>query len=271
MSTSPLTTVDLLITNGVIITVDAQRRILMGGAIAVDKGRIVDVGLSRAIEGTYKARNRIDAKGAVVHPGYVDCHVHLAQQLGRGTIPDLWPEERELTQWLPYWKNMTEEDGRCSAMLSCLEMVRNGTTTFCENGGKFRSELTAEVVDKVGLRGGLSEVCWDGPPHPDVDMGGTDACLRSIERQLDALPYSPDRRAWAIVGMYGMGGCSDRLLTEAKRLADSRGVIMDMHQSFGPADVSAYLEYTKGLPAVAYLEKLGILGPTTKLIHMIHT
>ncbi|MBM3933945.1 MAG: amidohydrolase family protein [SAR202 cluster bacterium] len=263
-------TVDLLVTNGVIVTVDAQRRILMNCAIAVDKGRIVDVGLVRSLESTYSARQKIDARGAVVHPGYVDCHVHLAQQLGRGTIPDTWPEEKELTQWLPYWTNMTEEDGYCSAMLSCLEMVRNGTTTFCENGGRFRSELTAEVADRVGLRGGLSEICWDVPPHESVSIGDTDACLRSLERQLDALPCVAGRRVWAIVGMAGMGRCTDRLLVEAKKLAESRGVLMDLHQSFGPEDVSDYLEHTKGVPAAAYLEQLGVLGPATKLIHMIH-
>ena len=93
--------IDLLITHGVVITIDAQRRIFSDGAVAVQGKRIVEVGHSAELEQKYAARRSIDARGGVVQPGFVDCHVHLSQHLGRGTIPDLWPEEKEHDQWLP--------------------------------------------------------------------------------------------------------------------------------------------------------------------------
>jgi cytosine/adenosine deaminase-related metal-dependent hydrolase len=270
MSLNQPKAVDLIITHGVVITVDAGRRIFSDGAVAIQGDRILAVGHSADVELSYAASRVIDAQGGVVQPGFVDSHVHLSQHLGRGTIPDLWPEEREHDQWLPYWTHMTEEDAYHSAMLACLEMVRNGTTTFCDSGGRFRGELNASVAKEVGLRGIVAEVCWDLPPHPRVAVGDTDACLARLERLVTALPFTPDSRVWAGIGMAGMGLCSDRLLVEGKRLADAHGVVMDMHQSFGPADVARYKAHAGGKLAVEHLADLGILGDNLLLVHMIY-
>jgi len=245
-----------LVKRGVIITVDPQRRIFADGAVAIRGDRIIAVGRSAEMEKEYPAPRVIDARGGVVQPGFIDCHVHLSQHLGRGTIPDLWPEAREHDQWLPYWTEITEEEARCSAMLACLEMVRNGTTAFCDNGGRFSGELNAEVVEQVGLRGVIGEVCWDQPPHPEVGVGDTDACLRRLERLARAFPLRPESRVWAGVSMAGMGMCSDRLLVEGKGLAEQYGVVLDLHQSFGPADTARYREHARGKTAVAHLDEL---------------
>ena len=263
--------VDMLILGGVLLTMDSQRRIYSNGALAIKDGRIMAVGQSDELTCTYQAPRVLDAKGGVVQPGFVDCHVHLSQQLGRGTIPDIWPEEREHEQWFPYWTHMTEDDARSSAMLACIEMVRNGTTTFCDSGGRFQGGLNAAVVEHVGLRGMIAEVCWDISPYPEVAVGDTDECLARLERLVQALPRREGARAWAGVGMSGMGACSDRLLVEGKKLADRYGVPMDMHQSFGPADVAKYKAHTGGKPAVEHFADLGILGSNLQLVHMIYT
>ncbi len=71
--------------------------------------------------------------------------------------------------------------------------------------------------------------------------------------------------------MAGMGMCSDELLQQGKRLADQYGVAMDMHQSFGPADVAAYRDHAGGRSAVEHLDGLGVLGNNLQLVHMIYT
>ena len=263
--------VDLIIKHGVLITVDAWRRIFTDGALAVVGDRIAAVGQSGEIEQQYRAKRTIDVRGGVVQPGFVDCHVHLSQHLGRGTIPDLWPEEREHDQWFHYWTHMSEEDAYCSVLLACLEMVRNGTTAFCDSGGRFAAELNAGVAAEVGLRGMVSEVCWDQAPYPEVAVGDTDACLARLERLLEAFPQKPEALTWAGVSVSGMGGCSDRQLVEGKKLAQRYGVVMDMHQSFGEKDTEAYKAHAGGKTATEYLGELGILGPDLQLVHMIRT
>jgi len=271
MASDDIQEVDLLIKHGVVITIDAERRIFADGALAVAGDRIAAVGQSSEVERLYRAKRTIDARGGVVQPGFIDDHVHLSQHLGRGTIPDAWPEEREHDQWFVYWTHMSEDDAYCSTLLACLEMVRNGTTTFCDSGGRFRAEIDAEVAAEVGMRGMLSEVCWDVAPYPEVGVGDTDACLARLERLLETFPKKPDARTWAGVSMAGMGGCSDRLLVEGKELAVRYGVTMDMHQSFGEKDTEAYKVHAGGKSATEYLGELGILGSDLQLVHMIRT
>jgi cytosine/adenosine deaminase-related metal-dependent hydrolase len=61
------------------------------------------------------------------------------------------------------------------------------------------------------------------------------------------------------------------VLVEGKRIADRLGLILDLHQSFGPADVASYREHTRGKSAVEHFADLGILGNNLQLVHMIYT
>lgn len=51
--------------------------VIADGAVAIDKGRIVDVGPSRTLRRRHRARRTLDARGRLVTPGLVDCHSHL--------------------------------------------------------------------------------------------------------------------------------------------------------------------------------------------------
>jgi cytosine/adenosine deaminase-related metal-dependent hydrolase len=264
--------IDLLVRGGVVITVDAERRIVLDGAIAVDDGRIVEVGRTADVATRFSPRRTIDARGGAITPGFIDGHTHVSQHLGRGSIPDSWPDEREHEQWLPYWTHMTPEDDDASTMLACLEMVRNGTTAFSDLGGHFEVERKAEIVERVGLRGVLTEIAWDRPPHPSVVTGDTDATLRRLERVVDALPFAgPGSHAWGGVGIPGMGTASDQLLVEAKALADRHGLVFFTHASFADADTTRAREQAGGRTAAEQLDHLGILDGRLQLIHMIRT
>ena len=261
---------DMIIIHGVLITMDKKRQIFNDGGVVINNDRILAVGKSSDLERTYKAKRKIDAQGGVVQPGFIDCHIHASLHLGRSTIPDTWPVEREHDQWLPYWTNITEEEIHHSAILACMEMVHNGTTTFCDQSGRYQAEITAEAVNKIGLRGVLTEACWDQHPQPAVAMGDTKQCITRLERLLIALPKNSETRTWAAVGVAGMGMCSDTLIIEGKKLADQYRGIMTMHQSFGPADVSRFKNQTRGKTAVEYLDEQGVLGSNLQLVHMIH-
>ena len=263
--------VDLLVVGGTIITVDEQRRILRDGAIAIDGGHIVAVGPTAEVTRQHVGRQTLDARGKVVTPGLVDAHVHLSHQLHRSILPDTRPEELEHDHWLPYWLNLTEADARVSALLACAEMALNGTTLFCDMSGRFTGELQADAAEAVGLRGTVSEICWDVPPHPEVAIGGTEACLDRLASLIDRLPFRANGSTWAGVTLSGMGKATDDLIVGAMELAREHGVQMHMHQSFADADTAEFGRRCDGLPAVAHLERLGVTGPDLTLVHMIRT
>jgi 5-methylthioadenosine/S-adenosylhomocysteine deaminase len=263
--------VDLIITAGLVITVDSTRRSLRDASIVVDHGVIQAVDSAAAIEGQYSARKTLDARGDVVTPGLIDGHVHLSHHLMRTSIPDAWPESREHDVWLPYWRNLTEDDAYHSAMLACLEMVRNGTTSFCDMSGRYTAEIQAAAAEAVGMRGIVSETCWDRPPVPEVGVGDTDRCVERLESVIKRFPRTPDRRIWAAVGMSGMGKCSDALVSAGSDLARRSGLVFYMHQSFGKADTNTFRESSGGRLPTEHLAELGVLGPELQLVHMIRT
>src|SRR6188508_2197942 len=87
MTTSDKAACDLLIVNGHVVTVDDANRIVDGGAIAISGHSIVAVGPTNAVSERYRARRTIGAGGALVHPGFIDPHIHISQYTSRSVLP----------------------------------------------------------------------------------------------------------------------------------------------------------------------------------------
>jgi len=66
---------DVVLHNGVILTLDAQGT--EAQAVAVQDGRVIEVGAERAILNKYAAQREVDLKGAVLVPGLMDAHAHF--------------------------------------------------------------------------------------------------------------------------------------------------------------------------------------------------
>jgi 5-methylthioadenosine/S-adenosylhomocysteine deaminase len=85
--------IDLRLSGGTVVTIDPERRVIEDGAVAVDGGRIVAVGLADDLAQQYQARETIDCRGKVVLPGLIDAHGHgghsLIKTVGADT-PSLW-------------------------------------------------------------------------------------------------------------------------------------------------------------------------------------
>ena len=84
-STAPVPC-DLLIRNAVILTIDAHDTVLDRGAVAVRANRICDVGPDAEVSARVSPARVIDAGGAVVHPGFIDAHVHISQYTSRSVL-----------------------------------------------------------------------------------------------------------------------------------------------------------------------------------------
>ena len=95
LAAQPPAPVTLIINNGIVITVDANRRILNPGAVAINGANIVAVDTPAAIAARYKAAETIDASGKVVMPGLINTHTHAAMVMFRGLGNDL-----NLMDWL---------------------------------------------------------------------------------------------------------------------------------------------------------------------------
>lgn len=271
--------VGLLLTHGQVLTMDAERRIFVDGAIAIDGDRIIAVGRTPDLLGQYKAKDTWDLKGALVRPGFVDGHTHVVDHLRRGLHHDTWPSacgagERDIP-WedvaLPYWESLTPGEEYLSALLAFMEMVRNGTTAFIGGGTLFDMPAVLRAADQVGLRGMLGEFIWNLRDKPQRLVRTTDECLERLQFQIDMYGlYGPNQRVGVGVIVLGMGTCSEDLIVRAKALADKHGTQMNMHQSWCKNERADYMENVAGdrLPLV-HLADLGVLGPNLMLVHGI--
>lgn len=93
----------------------------------------------------------IDAKEKVVMPGFVNTHTHLAMSIFRG-----YKDDQKLMDWLenaifPVEDKLRPEDIYWNSFLSCIELIKSGTTTC--NDMYFGMDQTIKAVDESGLRG----------------------------------------------------------------------------------------------------------------------
>ncbi len=152
----------LLVEHATVITLDQERRILTDGSVLVDGRDIVQVGPAREVRPPRPPDRVIDGRRRVVLPGFVDTHVHLSEHLNRGLLLDDIPVDRYLPDWLvPLYSVITPEEEQVSALLACVEMIRTGTTTFCEAGTLFDVGAVADAVETIGMRAVLGRWSWD--------------------------------------------------------------------------------------------------------------
>jgi len=161
--------VDLLVTGGVVVTLDAGRRVLDPGAVAVASGRIVAVGPAAEVAAAVAPAARIDARGTTVMPGLVNAHSHAPMVLFRGLADDLTLEEWLEEHVFPAEKRFVDaEFVRVGTRLAAIEMLLSGTTTFADM--YYFEDQVAEAAAEAGLRAVAGETLIDfpAPDHPDM-------------------------------------------------------------------------------------------------------
>lgn len=272
------TPVDLLVRNGYVITVDTERRILTDGAVAVSGRRIVDVGTTESLLSRYRATNVFDAAGGIVHPGFVEPHIHISQYHSRSATSVFQMPEPPFPA--AAWKaNLLPEDEYPSTALGCLELLRAGFTSFVEPGTAFSPDATAEAAERVGIRGWVTDTyLWDFGETlklfpaliSDELMRRVpcdhERCLRELGSQLHR-NRNADSLIKGHVAVYGEATASDALRQAAKACARDNGVTYTEHLGFSPAIDQAERERL-GRSQVEHAAALGILDEATTAVHM---
>jgi 5-methylthioadenosine/S-adenosylhomocysteine deaminase len=255
-----------LIGGGPVVTMDENRRVFGDGAVAVESGKITEVGPRESFD-CDEFDVVYENEGKILLPGLVNTHVHLSQQLARGIGDDV-----DLMTWLldriwPYESSMTEEDSYYSSLLCGLELIRSGVTSFVEAGGQYVGGM-ARAVEELGIKGVLTRSVMDSGDGPEEMIEGTSECIDSQRRLIEEWNgYASGRvRIWP--GLRTIFNCSDDLFRETKRLADAYDVGIHAHV----AEIKDEIEFskeTRGAPTVTHLDNLGVLSPGFLAAHSV--
>lgn len=253
-------TVDCLILNGRVLTLDAAGTCIDSGGVAVKDGRIVDLGSEERMR-SRPAKEILDARGGIIMPGLVNAHTHLPMSLFRGLADDL-----PLEQWLNEHifpaeaAHVTPDSVALGARLSMAEMLLSGTTTCCD--GYFLAHWIAEAVEEVGLRAVLGQGVIDFPapgvPDPKENIQAANAFVKTWQGRSPRIRPS--------IFCHAPYTCSAETLQAAKQAAEEQGVLFQIHAAETRSEARMCRE-THGCSPVQYLDRLGLLNRRTLLVH----
>lgn len=145
--------VDLLISGGLVYTMDSQRRIIEDGAIAIEGNKIVEVGKTEKLESKYSPEKNIDASGKAVLPGFVNIHTHLPSIFVRGVYGVV--REGLYQVLFPVKEYLKPENCYELGLASCLETLTSGSTTIQETYNYM--SYFAKAAEETGIRADIGE------------------------------------------------------------------------------------------------------------------
>lgn len=254
--------VDLLITNATIVTMDSERRIIEHGQIAVRGDTIYAIGDGLLFPKGVQAKQTIDAKGALVLPGFINGHTHVPMTLLRGLHDDV-----TLDDWLRKYifpaeaKNVTEDFVRWGTRLAAAEQIRSGVTTFADM--YYFEDAVAEETKAAGMRGVVGETFIDFPA-PDNKTNA--AMLEYSDKFLKR--WQGDPLIHAAVAPHSIYTCSAKTLQDSAALARKYHAPILIHVAEMKKELDDSLKQN-ALTPVQYLDKLGMLGPDVLAAHCI--
>ena len=253
---------DLLVTGATVVTMDADRRIIEDGAVAVKGDAIVALGPRPEIERKYAGTQVINARGKLMLPGFINGHTHVPMTLLRGLKDDVTLEEWLTKSIFPAEaKNVTEDFVRWGTRLAAAEQIRGGVTTFADM--YYFEDAVAEETKAAGMRGVLGESILD---FPAPDNKSNAAMLDYTEKFLKR--WQGDPLIHAAAAPHSIYTCSQRTLQDSAALARKYHAPILIHVGETKKELNDSRE-KNGTTPVQYLDKLGILGPDLVAAHCI--
>jgi len=262
----------MLIVNGKIITWGQPNEILEDQAILIEGDTIKEIGPQADLIARYPQEERKDARSQYVMPGNICAHTHFYGAFSRGMgIPG--PAAKDFPEilqklWWPLDKSLLMEDVRYSALVCLVDAVRHGTTTLIDHHASPAAitgslDVIAEAVEQAGVRASL---CYEVTDRNGLE-GAREGIAENV-RFLKSVAGSGNGRLAALFGLHAGLTISDETLA-ACREAVGEEVGFHIHVAEHPADEYDSLQKT-GMRVVDRLQKFGILGPRSIVVHAVH-
>jgi cytosine/adenosine deaminase-related metal-dependent hydrolase len=260
-----------------LVTMDAQRREIVDGALFARDGVIEAVGTSGQLPAT--ADEVIDASDQVVIPGLINTHHHFYQTLTRA-LPAA--QDAELFNWLrtlyPVWAKLTPDMVHVSTQIAMAELLLSGCTTSADHLYIYPNGVTLDdsidAAAQIGMRfhasrGSMSVGASAGGLPPDSVVENEAAILKDTQRLIERW-HDPARHAMRriVVAPCSPFSVSRELMRDAALLAREHAVSLHTHLAENDNDINFTREKFNCTPA-EYAEQLGWVGPDVWHAHCV--
>jgi len=263
----------LLIGNGQVITRDMKNPFIANGAVVIDGALITDVGDTAALRRKYPQADYMDAKGRLVMPGFINCHMHyystFARGMNLGGKPATTFAEILKGLWWRLDKQLTLDDVYWSCVGPMIDEVRGGVTSvidhhaspFAVEGSLFK---IAEAAKLFGIR---SNLCYEVS-----DRDGDKIAAAGVKENLDFALHcekANDDMLRGLIGVHAQMTVGDKTLDACLAAAAQAGVGFHIHAAEGIEDVvDAVAKYD--MRVIERLHRRGVLSDKSIAVHCVH-
>ena len=252
---------DLLITGRYAYLQDSNKTIIENGGVAVQGDTIIECGPAELLREKYPDAELLFEEHGLVMPGLVNTHTHAAMACFRGLADDL-----PLMQWLqeyifPVEAKLNSDMVYKSTLLSIAEMIKSGTTSFCDMY-LFAKDVAQAAAD-TGMRAWIGEVLYD---FPSPNYGELEAGFAYID-ELFAM-YKNHPLVSITVDPHAVYTCSPDLLKRLKSTAEKHDALYVIHLSETADEVKGCREQFGVTPAM-HLKNLGLLDSRVVADHCV--
>ncbi|MFO7855029.1 MAG: amidohydrolase [Paracoccaceae bacterium] len=247
---------DLVIRDAVIVTGDAEGRVVEGG-LAVSGGRIEAIG-----EVPDRAQEVVDGRGLVIAAGLVNAHCHAADSLFRGLVENLPLEPWLQTVWKAEGATLNAETCRIGARLGFAELALGGCTAVVDMF--WHPEETAKAAAEIGLRVACGGLFFDPP-----GMDGKTAADRPRDAEAFFATHPASERLVPGVFPHGAYTVGPENLAASREMARTHGALWSTHAAETTTE-QATVEASCGRSVIRHLDALGCLDDRAVLAHCVH-
>lgn len=251
-------TLDLLLSARYIV---AHSGVLENASLGIKDGVIVALGDSKHIHEEYRALQERDLGQAMLMPGLVNAHTHVAMVLLRSFADDL-----PLLDWLhqhifPAEAKLTDRMIELATRFACMEMIRTGTTAFVDM--YLHEAAVLRGVQQGGMRALCGEVIFEFPTPAYQSWGEAKQLIREQQAFCQASPLLQ-----TAVMPHSVYTTNTQLLKDCRHFADELGLPLHLHLAESQEEVEMSLA-RHGLSPVAYAQECGLLTSRTSLAHTV--
>ncbi len=253
----------LLIYNTTILTEDESTqtyKVIPKGYLFLEDNYISQIGEGAAPSLLSEKATNVNGENLLIMPGLVNTHGHSAMSLLRSYADDL-----PLMKWLqekiwPVEARLSEEEVYWGTLLSIVEMIRSGTTTFTDL--YFFMEEAAKAVEESGIRAVLSEGLLG-------ILESSDKALEYTKNLHENWHGAANGRISIILGPHALFTCPPDFMEQVLGISRERNMPIQIHLSETKEEFEN-AKKSNGKSPTRILADLGILDQSVIAAHCVH-
>jgi len=252
---------DLIVSGRHLLPTWRQEDCIENGAAAIHQDSIVAVGKRNDLVQRFPEAEELHEPAGLVMPGLINTHTHAPMSYLRGIADDL-----PLMTWLekhifPVEQKLDADMVYCSTLLSIAEMIKGGTTSFCDM--YLFADQVAKAAAETGMRGWIGEALYD---FPSPAYGELDSGYEAVKDLFAA--YREHPLVSITVDPHSVYTCAPSLLEACGELADRFTSLFVVHLSETDSEVQTCRE-RYGVAPVEHLDRLGLLNERVLAAHCV--